>query len=579
MKRAIFYCIIFIEMKAALSQIVYPQIEQEFNAGRISETEALFLEAMQTYIPDQLVEPYRDTSGMYIKCTFGLNCQIRERWGDFSPEQQRILEPFLSRPDLPQSYISSSGLFKIHYTLSGWDAVSPDDWDGSGVPDYVEGAAVTMDHVYAVVVDQLGFNPPPDDQNRDGSEWDIYLLNTNSSYGETVPEMRISQNPDRYISYMKLDNDYSDKPTQGLQALQVTAAHEFFHMVQLGYNFRSVDRFLMEAGSTWMEDVVYDDVNDYYFYLAMFFSKTNIPFHTLTGWREYGLCVWFHFLVKHFEDVLEDSRLIVRYVWEEMVSYPAVEAIDLVLQGIGSTFNEELALFYGWNYMTGARADTSRFYPEGNAYPEITLDGVFRFQQDTTINESVDPTAARYFQFYQDNGISFTLIPTNLNRESNNSSNEATLSLIQREGDSPYTYLGDGVQTALITGNLFQWKCVAAVESPGMDGILIPFDGIQPRFSEGNLPACYPNPFIARNHSTTTIPFILDESGLVKIMITQPSGYRVKEDQIYYDYDGLQSYVWDGMDMDNRQAPSGVYVYVITSNNQLVRREKIALVR
>ncbi|MCJ7813144.1 T9SS type A sorting domain-containing protein, partial [bacterium] len=578
-KRVIFCCIILIEMKAAVSQIVYQQIEQEFNAGRISEVDAVFLEALQTYIPDQLHEPYREPNNMSIKCTFGLNCRIRERWEDFSPEQQRILEPFLYRPDLPQSYVSPLGFFKIHYTLSGWDAVSPDDLDGSGVPDYVEGAAITMDHVYAVVVDQLGYNPPPDDQNRDGSEWDIYLLNTGNSYGETVPEMRISQNPDRYASYMKLDNDYSDKPTQGLQALQVTAAHEFFHMVQLGYNFRSEDRFLMEAGSTWIEDVAYDYVNDYYFYLTKFFSETNIPFQRINGWREYGLCVWFHFLVKRLEHVLEDPRVIVRSVWEEMVSYPAVEAIDIVLQGVGYTFDEELALFYGWNYMTGSRADTSRFYPEGYAYPEITLDSVFRFQQDTTLNESVESTAARYFHFYQDNGILFTLIPTNLNRESGSSSDEMTLSLIQREGDSPYTYLGDGIQTALITGNVFQWKCVAAVEFPDMERILIPFEGINPRFSENNLPPCYPNPFIARDHATTTIPFVLDESGLVKIIITQLSGYRVKEDQIYYDYDGLQSYVWDGMDIDHRQAPSGVYIYVITSGNQLIRREKIALVR
>ncbi|MBN2029370.1 hypothetical protein JW824_03925 [bacterium] len=580
MKKTVFCLILFFGLKAGFSQIVHQQILQALNEGTVSEADALFFEALQTYVPDQFTEEYRQDEAMSVKCTFGLNCQIREHWADFTPEQQRILEPFLYRPDLPQSYISPTALFKIHYTLTGWDAVSSLDLDGSGIPDYVEAAAVTMDHVYQIEVVEMGFDPPPADHNGGGGpEWDVYLLNTGSSYGETVPETRISQNPDTYITYIKLDNDYSDKPTKGLQALQVTAAHEFFHMVQLGYNYRFQDRFLMEAGSTWMEDTVYDHVNDYYYYLPKFFSDTNMPFYTMNGWREYGLCVWFHFLVRHLETVLQDPRLIVRYVWEEIVDYPAVEAVDAALQRIGYTFDDALALFHGWNYMTGSRADTVHFYPEGHAYPEIALDGYFRFQQDTSLQESVESTASRYFHFHQSNSTAFTLIPTNLNREFGGSLNNMTLSLIRRVGESPYTYLGDGVQAALITSDVFQWKCVAAVEFPGSDGILIPFSGIPPTFSTEDLPPCYPNPFIAQDQASTTVPFLLDESGMVHILIARPSGIRVREEQIYYDYDGLQSYTWDGRDMNDQPVASGIYIYVVTSGDRLVRREKIALVR
>lgn len=576
----IFYFIILLGWKTGFSQIAHPQILQSLNAGDISETEALFFEALQTYLPNESNEMVPEEDGMSIKCTFGLNCQIREHWEDFNPEQQRILEPFLYRPSLPESHISPSGLFKIHYTLTGWDGVSPLDLDGSGIPDYVEAAAVTMDHVYAIEVVEMGFNQPLDDLNGGGGpEWDVYLLNTGSSYGETVPETRVSQNPDTYITYIKLDNDYSDKPTKGLSALQVTAAHEFFHMVQLGYNYRFQDRFIMEAGSTWMEDAVYNHVNDYYYYLPQFFSDTNIPFYTMNGWREYGLCVWFHFLVKHLETVLEDPRLIVRSVWEEIVDYPAVEAVDAALQKIGYTFDEELALFHGWNYMTGSRADTVQFYPEGHAYPEITLDGIFAFQQDTSLQATVESTASRYFHFHQSNSTSFTLIPTNLNREFGGSLNDMTLSLIRRAGDSPYTYLGDGVQAALITSDMFQWKCVAAVEFPGSNGTLIPFDGIPPTYSQEDLPPCYPNPFVARDHATTTIPFLLEESGLVNILIAKPSGFQIREEQVHYDYDGLQSYTWDGRDMGDQPVAGGIYIYVVTSGDQLIRQGKIALVR
>ena len=88
-----------------------------------------------------------------------------------------------------------------------------------------------------------------------------------------------------------------------------------------------------------------------------------------------------------------------------------------------------------------------------------------------------------------------------------------------------------------------------------------------------------PNPFVVQDHKTTTIPFLIDESGLVNILIAQPSGNRVREEQIYYDDGGLQSYMWDGRDMDEREVGSGIYIYVVTSGDQLIRRDKIALVR
>ena len=576
-------------VSAVASETFFQRVRTERQQGLISEAQALMLEALGVYAPEKLPEPYRSRLGGPMKCTLGIKYRVRERWSVFSPEQQAILEPLLYRPDLPDAYLSLSGLFKMHYTTTGYDAVSAEDADQSGVPDFIEEAGRIFDTVYAAEVTQMGFNPPMADQDRDGPEWDIYFENINA-YGGTVPEILVSEDPDLYSCYMEVDNDFSGGYfTQGLEALRVTAAHEFFHMIQLGYNGRDEnqdawfdDRFFMEVSSVWMEDAVFDGVNDYYQYLGIvyhgtqsgFFDATNLPFDWRDGWREYGLGVWLHFLVARFGD-----SEIVRDIWEAIVTDPAVEANDRVLQTRGSGFDEELALFYGWNCMTGSRADTLAFYPEGHAYPEIQLDGTFVFAMDTTLEDDVNPAASKYFRFSQVDGTSFTLIPTNVNRSTYEPSDAFRLILSRGQNFPVYTDLGYGVQTRLISEDFFLWKCVAVVESPGQATSFIPFDGTQPGSGTEETPGVFPNPFVLSRHAGVTVPFVLDEAANVLLRVFSSSGYRVREEEAYYASDGLQYGHWDGRDEDGEQVPSGIYVCVVTSGGRLILRDKLAVVR
>ena len=560
----------FITIQTASSQTFQQKIQGDVRQGVLTETQVLYIRALRSFAPDRVPELYRDLSGLPLKSATGLLVRIRSRWNEFTPDQQSVLQSFFYRPDLPDSYVSPSGYFKIHYTTAGYHAVSPDDFDFSGVPDYVEEIANSFEYVYSVEIEQLGFNPPNDDNNEDGPEWDVYIQNINH-YGYT-DYLVDPGDPNRWITYITMDNDYTHTPTKGMNAARVTAAHEFFHMIQFGYYFRNEDIFLMEVGSTWMEDVVYDYVNDYIFYLSYFFNDTNTSFDYSDGWREYGLCIWFHFLEKRC-----GTRDIVRHVWEQIVYYPAVEALDMALRGMGHTYDEELALFYGWNYMTGSRADTTRFYPEGHNYPMVRIDGSFQFHQDTSFTEGIVPTAARYYQFSENNGNTITLIPTNLNRD-DNTPGEFTLSLIRGEGYPLYTYLENNLQTRIIAEDYLRWKCVAVVESPGQETLFIPFNANQLGFSEEDLPASFPNPFMITNHAMTTIPFLLEEPGNIHIMIARSSGYLVKDENQYYE-SGLQLYYWDGKDDRGESMPSGIYVYIVTSGSKLIRRDKIALIR
>ena len=62
-------------------------------------------------------------------------------------------------------------------------------------------------------------------------------------------------------AYCVVDNDYSPAEfpgvVNGLPALQVTAAHEFFHAVQFAYNAFQ-DSWLLESTAAWVEDEAFD---------------------------------------------------------------------------------------------------------------------------------------------------------------------------------------------------------------------------------------------------------------------------------------------------------------------------------
>lgn len=148
-----------------------------------------------------------------------------------------------TRPDnLPYEYISPEGQFKLHYTLEGYDAVSSESTNPDNVPDWIYYAAQYADRAYYVLMDSIGFEPPPTD-TIDGEQFDIYFLELgNGNYGYSVygatPNYSTIRDDD-YYSFLKIDNNLigSGYTTTEYEALKITIAHEFFHCVQVGYRF------------------------------------------------------------------------------------------------------------------------------------------------------------------------------------------------------------------------------------------------------------------------------------------------------------------------------------------------------
>jgi hypothetical protein len=274
----------------------------------------------------------------------------------------------------------------VHYVASTQDAPDPEDVDMSGVPDYVETVSSVMDHVWAEEVDDLGYRAPKSDAasaNDGGSALlDVYLADIG---GEGIYGYCASDDPHLdpppypfwdMSAYCVLDDDYdisqfgSPNP---INLLKVTAAHEFFHAVQFAYDIGE-DGWFMESTATWMEEHVYDAINDNLQYLATSpLAQPLIPLDQTSGLRVYGAWIFWAFLTEYFGGVTPAAN-IVRAVWrradggptgQNMYSTQALASAVAARTVDGTRWRLRWAFadFGVWN------ARPARFYDEGSAYP------------------------------------------------------------------------------------------------------------------------------------------------------------------------------------------------------------------
>ena len=321
--------------------------------------------------------------------------------------RQKILgQAVLQRPVLPKSYISSAGHFKIHYTLEGDDKVDATATHIAGVPDYVWEAAEAAEYSYRILIDTLGFDPPPVDNEND-PQTDIYIKNLSGSpYANTYPEDGVTATvrPDDYTAYTIIDNDYSETRyvTNGLDGLRVTIAHEFFHVVQLGYNWWHAnglsgsgqgDEYFLEWSSTWFEERAYPAINDYIQYLNNFFY-----YPTRSLWSEYYSYSLGPFL-SYLTNALGEETL-VQQIWEKIKTNYALESLIEVIKEHGGDLTAFYNDFIRVCYYTGSRYDPDYSpFPDGPDFPELEFSDDCQGVLENSLHfqSSVNPFAAQPF--------------------------------------------------------------------------------------------------------------------------------------------------------------------------------------
>ncbi len=303
--------------------------------------------ALQKAVLFQATDP-----GEIPHCGTPLKHGLSHDWNKLEPATQKVLAKQLAAPVLsgPESTLwSPSSRFRIHYTLSGVDAVPSIAW--------VQTVAQTFDDVSVAYVAR-GWRLAP---TAAGAPYDVYLLDlaARKIYGQTTSIQPVSSGSNSFTSYMELDNNFTDSiyvnafggPYSATQSLQISAAHEYQHAIQYGYNF-FFDIWYAEATSTWHEDELYDGINQLYNYVPAWFNNSTLPLDTAvstTTGGGYGRWIFNRYLAE------QHGTTAVRAAWDKLAGLnspgnnadiPMTPVLESLLQ---SSYNSSLGSdFFGF---------------------------------------------------------------------------------------------------------------------------------------------------------------------------------------------------------------------------------------
>ncbi len=574
------------------AQYVFERLHANYIRGQLNYEQYLVYSALNIFNRNQVPTIYQpESTELPLKSGTFLIQEIKANWDKLSPDAQNLLTPYFQRPNLPNYFPSATGKFIIHYTTEGSDKVDATDYNRNNIPDYVEAAVQYFDHTHQVIVDQLDYKPPAADSSGKGKAMDIYLVNLTGCYGITWLEETVPGNANAYSCYIEVDNDFNGFKISPLQALSVTAAHEYFHAVQVGYCYRDEDVFFMDMCSTWMEDFIYNEVNDYIFYLDNFFKAINYPFYYTNGsWFEYASCLWIHMIVKKYEPD------VIRKIWEAIQKQKAFTAIQEILSKYGTSFNQELASFGLWNYFTGSRADTVNYYSEGNLYPEVRFEGEFPLQDNSlNLNEDMRKLSSTYYQLTDlFGGKTIGLVITNFEIPDNNylSTDRANFVLnlasivSNAEEDNLFLFLinnlvklTDNVGVRLGDESIDQqnWIARAVIFDRNNQSEVFQFFPTTPfKKTKDYIYKIFPNPFIIGEHDSLKVYNVITESQQSsEIDLFTANGRLVKNDK--FDTPKYR-YSWDGRNENGALVSSGVYIVLLRVGG-FVDMKKVAVMR
>jgi hypothetical protein len=538
-----------------------------------------------------------------IACGTSLALLAAEARAGADPLTDRFLARALQRPGLEHDVVSPSGHFRIHYGSSGSDAVDPTDDDGNGIPDYIDLVATVADSVWHLQIDVLGYNEPPSDNGTGGGdEVDIYVndVGRRLNYGITYPMSSGASGP----AYLEIDNDYTNgifgstficpgfSGTRGAEALRVTLAHEFFHVVQFGYYQGSDGSWWQEASATWMEDVAYPEVNDYLQYVCSFLLEPGRALDSglpSADFHAYGAAVFTHFLDQRY------GAESVRWIWDTHKSRRSanLDNFDSALRNYRGTvlgesdvsdagIEDAFAEMGVWSWFVGDRFREG-FFEEGDQYPADFL-ASFPVAAKVAVSDSgrLDHMSRAYVR------LEPRLLPGGATIDTELSRGRWRRHLILVAADSiEVRNLGDS--GGITVPGWDAWDDVVLVVSNvdvggiGYDyEVVVTYDPEMvdaPAPTQLSLEAGVPNPFRPGQHGETFVSFDLDQpSDDTSLSLFAADGTLVRRFDLGARSARRHSVRWDGTNTEGALVASGIY-YAILDADGVVRRQPLAVIR
>jgi hypothetical protein len=285
---------------------------------------------------------------------------MRHNWKDGQTDQ---------RPRSDASIDSQKFPIRLHY---------PKDVEVN----YAELALLEVEHSWQRLVEEMGYLPPhPDGDLGGGPSFDVYITRELaagvggyagfSGYNEATPRADA-------IGYLVIGADL--KP----HVLQFVVSHEFFHGIQMAYDWWE-DIAFMEASANWATELVYPELEVYAKFLPFFQAEPYLAldFVSIKNPYQYGMLMWPMFIEERFGK--RDGSLM-RQMWEktvqnEMNNEPDFldTAMEISSQNGVESLRELFGQFNWWRLFVGRFKEAGRFLERNlwdekvNVYFEATI--------------------------------------------------------------------------------------------------------------------------------------------------------------------------------------------------------------
>ena len=490
-----------------------------------------------------------------------------------------------------------NGNFRFHYTTSGSHAVSSSDTNSNSIPDYIEQMSDVFNHVVDYQLNMFDFVEPPADgwytainDNGGNGLYDIYVRNAGGGvYGYVQPEFYANNSGNNehssgvievnaFTSYMVMRHNYNGFPNTELEAIKVTAAHEFFHAVQFGYDGWE-ESWVMEATAVQMEEIVYDDVNDCYQYMSSWFNSPHQSLNLDSQNRWYGSFIFFEYVNSHLSDEA------IREFWEHSITHDSyygeysVQTLDEAFDDLGSSFTEMLnGMSVANRIMSSSSAAAPFDYEEADTYSaNLSTYNTVSYSagtDETVTSTNLQENAAQYIRLTSDDPVLATL--------TNDDGPDSYLELhaIMTFGDSAWTVWSGSPINVDTTDPSTVYFVVVSQNDAGsdFDYTLTFTDGamstdleIPDKFSISH---AYPNPF----NPQTNIQIDLQNPQRVQVYIYDIKGQMVKTLVNRHLVAGQHVFTWNGRNYQGHPVSTGTYFVRIKGKSQ-ERWQKVTLLK
>ncbi len=560
---------------------MYQEIDRAYQRGDITLDERVLFKFFPSEVKNKLPDNRFADLEHPLKCGTPATSDYHRYKSELSPATVNQIESALSTPTLQSSetYESPDGHFTIHYETSGEHAVPSEHSNNNDVPDYVEEVAAAADSSYRHEVDQLGYTDPI----LSGQTYRINIQNLNV-YGLTSSN---TSNPDGPYycedtfqnTCIFIENDFAedfppndDPDGDQVGAIKVTVAHEFKHAIQYEANEWSGENGQRETGNwlemdaTLMEEVVYDNVNDYYNYITWDSSIFNNPEGGFYP-GSYEHITW----ALYFEEKFGSQFWV--DVWKTIKDNPYISMIDAITQQLGgaNSFNQNYVESQLWHYASGRNATSQFGFEEAENYPSPSISSNFTGDNASPNADSLNTLSASYFDLAPSPFPGSVAI--NLSELVNPSAGIGALAYFE-DGSVEPIIIYDGQQNAVSQETDWQWDDIEKIGLVATNGsyqeqtqYAFAIQSIDPQVAE--VEQNYPNPFSEQ----TTIRYSITEQQDVQLEVFDALGRKITTLVDETQPRGIYNVQFDG-----RRYASGTYFYRLIIDGE-VTTKKMTLVK